>query len=274
MNTQPFDNDTLLIHPSTHGEFVHAPAALANRAAYFGDGLFETMIFTKGKIRFRQAHRARLKEGLKQLKICDNKLTSIVALERFLQGQFGKTSLRVRWNVYRGGLGKYTPQNHDARELILIQKATPAQRIKKTAYISTEITLPKSPWSHCKTLNALPYVMANIERNERGMDEVILKDPSDCISESGIANLFWKKENIFYTPSLSCSCIAGVARGNLLKHLRKYGISVIEGKFTEADLFSADQVFTTNASGIAYLQQIENKAFDTSSIEIVESLFD
>ncbi|QDH79979.1 aminodeoxychorismate lyase [Echinicola soli] len=273
MNTQPFDNDTILIHPSPQGAFIHAPSELANRAAYFGDGLFETMLFINGKIRFRQAHRARLKEGLQQLKISDEKLTSIVALERFLGEQFGGAPLRVRWNVYRGGLGKYTPQNHEARELILIQKATPSQTIKRTAYISTEITVPKSPWSHCKTLNALTYVMANIERHEQGMDEVILKDSSDYISESGIANLFWMKESTFYTPSLSCSCIAGVARGALLKHLMQQGISVMEGKFTKDDLLSADQVFTTNVSGIAYLQKIENKEFDTHSIEIVESLF-
>ncbi|AWW33271.1 aminodeoxychorismate lyase [Echinicola strongylocentroti] len=231
------------------------------------------MIFNKGKIRFRQGHWSRLKEGLKQLRISNNNLTSIVALERFLREQFGGAPLRIRWNVYRDGLGKYTPQNHEARELILIQKATTPPKVKETAYFSTEITVPKSPWSHCKTLNALTYVMANIERHERGMDEVILKDSSGYISESGIANLFWKKEDAFYTPSLNCSCIAGVARGALLKHLNQQGISVLEGKFSEADLLSAQQVFTTNVSGIAYLQHIENTEFDTSPIELAESLF-
>lgn len=241
---------------------------------FFGDGLFETMIFKEGEIRFRDGHWNRITEGLQQLKINGRRLQHIGELEAFLVGQFGSHAfLRVRWNIYRSGLGKYSPQENGTDELISIQQATSPPKVKQQTFISTSITVPKSPWSHCKTLNALTYVMANIEREEKGMDEVILKDTSNFISESGIANLFWKKDGTFYTPSLTCSCIAGVSRNALIQHLNHQRIPLIEGEFTEDHLLSADQVFTTNVSGIAYLQRIEGKEFDTSPIAEAESLF-
>ena len=244
-----------------------------NRAAFFGDGLFETMVFTNGRIRFSKEHGERLEAGLKTLKINSSGL-SIDQLEKLVQAQFtDKKDLRIRWNVFRSGLGKYTPMSNDARDLIFVQDLDKPIKIKNRAYISKTIPISASPWSHCKTLNALPYIMANIEREELGMDEVILLDDKGFISEAGAANIFWVKDQVFYTPSLTCNCIAGVGRRKIIETLVKRGTPVIEGKFSVQDVLKAEQLFTSNVTGIAYIAELDNRSYGTTPISLLELLF-
>lgn len=251
-----------------------ADYGLANRAAFFGDGIFETMIFSKGKIRFAGEHEERLNWGLKLLKIEPSSLT-VLDLEKFVTQNFTQEkTLRIRWNIYRKGLGKYTPEGHQAEDLIMIQTMDKPVKLKSKAYISKKINIPSSFWSQCKTLNSLPYVMANIERIERGMDEVILLSDKGFVSEAGASNVFWKKEDVFYTPSLSCNCIAGIGRRKIIEVLNKKSMDIVEGEFSIKDMMAADQIFTSNVTGVAYLAGLENQSFDTKPLPLLEGLFE
>src|SRR5690606_25749424 len=213
------DSETQMFLYSPSSGLSKSDPVQVNRAAFFGDGVFETMVYRNGRIRFLKEHGERLQLGLRTLKITPSGL-SIGELEEFLRTQFiDKKDLRVRWNVFRSGLGKYTHTSHEARDLILVQDLDKPIQVKGHGYFSKTITIPSSPWSHCKTLNALPYVMANLERKELGMDEVILLDDKGFVSEAGSANIFWFKNNTFYTPSLACNCIAGVSRRKVIEGL-------------------------------------------------------
>src|SRR5690554_623129 len=265
-------NDTQLLIFSLGKGLIETDNLGIDRAALFGDGVFETMVYKNGRIRFLKEHGERLEAGLKTLKIEPSSL-SIGQLEELLQAQFTEKDLRIRWNVFRSGLGKYTPMSNGAKDLIVVQDLDKPIKIKGHAYVSTTIAISPSPWSHCKTLNALPYVMANIERKELGMDEVILLDDKGFVSEAGSANIFWLTENVFYTPSLACNCIAGVGRRKIIEGLRKAGHILIEGQFTFKELLEAEKVFTSNVTGIAYIGSLENRSYDTRLLPEVEQLF-
>lgn len=268
------DNDTTSLSYSPIKGFSTCDPKAINRATLFGDGVFETMVFWNGSIRFPKEHTERLDMGLKKLKISRSGLT-VNYLEDFLKQNFpNKNQLRVRWNVFRGGQGKYTPLSNQAKDLIIVQPLDKPVKIKQTAYISESIMIHPSPWSHCKTLNALSYVMANIERKEMGMDEVILLDHRGFVSEAGSANIFWVKNDIFHTPSLSCNCIAGVGRRKIKEALGKSGASLIEGEFSVNELLNADQIFTSNVTGIAYLAHLENQSYITTPLPVVERVFE
>jgi branched-chain amino acid aminotransferase len=116
--------------------------------------------------------------------------------------------------------------------------------------------------------------MAAKEKTALDMDEVILKNTRDFISEAGSSNLFWLKNSIYYTPSLACSCIAGIGRGRVIQRLRDTGKTIIEGEFQENDLLDAEKVFTTNVTGASYLYKIEESKFDTTPDPWVESVFE
>ncbi|WP_209329355.1 aminotransferase class IV [Lunatimonas salinarum] len=245
-----------------------------NRAAFFGDGIFETMVFINGKIRFGKQHFARLSEGLRVLQLPINELNHWSDLELFLQRKLGSAGYwRVRWNIYRDGLGKYTPDISGIRESIYIQPFSPAPHIKREAAICRTLRLNPNPWANCKTLNALPYVMANIERTNLGLDEILLLDAEGYLSEAGAANLFWVTQSTYYTPSLTHNCIAGVGRRALIDHLTEQNMSIQEGSFRPEALREAEQVFTTNVTGISYIERFGDRLFDTSPIASIEPIF-
>lgn len=264
---------TVVFQSVQGGGLAKVSEKLVNRASLFGDGVFETIIFSSGKIRFAREHEERLQMGLHILKIEPSGL-SVLYLENFLQRTFpAQKDLRIRWNVYRGGLGKYTPESNMAEDLILVQSHSKPVKIKQKAYICRKIQVPPSCWSHCKTLNSLPYVMANIDRVEKKMDEVILLSEKGMVSEAGAANIFWKKGNDFYTPSLSCNGVAGVGRRIIMEKMKKEGVHLTTGEFQVEDLMNADMIFTSNVTGIAYIARLENQTFDTQPLHFLEGLF-
>ncbi|MDN3667916.1 aminotransferase class IV [Echinicola jeungdonensis] len=265
----------IFISPSKADKFDIVADAQPDRAAFFGDGLFETMIFMNGKIRFSQFHQNRLQEGLKQLHLSGKNLSHVEALEFFISKKWGKDQpLRIRWNIFRAGLGKYSPSTTEVKENFLIQTHQNSPKIKKQVIVSNSVKVHPSPWSHCKTLNALPYVMAGVERMERKGDEIILLDHEDHISEAGASNLFWIIGNEFFTPSLSCGCIAGVGRAIILEKLKESGIPVHQGQFKIKELNKADRLFTSNVTGISHIAQCEGKSYNASPLPLIESIFE
>ncbi|HSI75474.1 MAG TPA: aminotransferase class IV [Lunatimonas sp.] len=244
------------------------------RAALFGDGIFETMIYVDGKIRFAPAHQNRVNEGVKAIKLDAMGISDVAEIEKLIGEKVDRLrSWRIRWNIFRSGQGRYTPEENHCSEHLMIQPFSVPPKIKKNAYLSESIHLYPSPWSHCKTLNCLPYVMANLERKEKNMEEVILTDGQGFLSEAGASNLFWTKSGTFFTPSLRHHAISGVGRAQIIQTLTHKKIPFQEGSLTKADLLEADQVFTSNVTGISYIREIETHHFSTEAISIIEEIF-
>lgn len=267
------DFETICLQKLESGKWNPAIGFDLSRAFLFGDGLFETMVVQNGKIRFSIFHAERLLEGCRVLGFETSTLSSLEEIERQLRGLDLQGNLRIRWNVYRAGLGKYTPTTDRIEESLIIQEFQPAPLVKQNAYISKDYFVPRSPWSHCKTLNALPYVLANRQRKGLGMDEVILLDGQGYLSEAGSANLFWEKDGVVYTPSLECSCISGIGRKALLQFFESAAIRYEVGQFSQEQMSNADRVFVSNVTGLSYIASIEGKRFDTTPIEKLHRIF-
>ncbi|SHM93151.1 branched-chain amino acid aminotransferase [Cyclobacterium lianum] len=256
------------------GIYAEDDLGTANRAFLFGDGIFETMVFANGQIRFGKDHQERLMNGFRQLRISADAFPDIHRVEALIRElPEGRKSCRVRWNLYRAGSGKYTPSSPGHEESLMLTEFQPAPKVKKAAYFCTSIHLQNSPWANCKTLNALPYVMANLERQEKGMDEVILMDAWGHVSEAGSSNIFWIKNDIYYTPSLEKNCVAGVARKQILRRIAEVGKSCKTGSFSADHLLDADQVFVSNVSGISYIEEIADRRFSCRPVAEIESIF-
>lgn len=142
------------------------------------------------------------------------------------------------------------------------------------AFVSKKVRLFPTAWSGCKTLNCLPYILANQERLEAEMDEVILLDHRGFLSEAASANLFWRKGQEYFTPSLDCCCLNGVARKMILEELIKLELQIRVGEFLPIALQSADQVWVSNVSGISYLSKIGKKEYSTITLPIFQNLFE
>ncbi len=245
---------------------------IANRAMNFGDGLFESMVYLKNKIRFAENHMQRLENGLDILGM-SNENIDIKSIEKVLQIDFPSENFRIRWNIFRSGAGTYTPISNGITQTLQIRNFLAPQKIKRFSYFSKKIKIFPTLWSQAKTLNSLTYVLANKERVELIMDEVILLDYRGFISEAGSSNIFWKIGSDVFTPSLDSSCVAGVGRAVILEELKSKGIKTNEGLFLPEHLAKASTVWISNAMGISYLENIEGVKYSTEPIPFLEKLF-
>jgi branched-subunit amino acid aminotransferase/4-amino-4-deoxychorismate lyase len=242
-----------------------------NRGVYFGDGLFETMVYQNDELRFFGFHLDRLMEGMKLLGLNESKISPSEIIEHCKSIYQGEP-LRVRLTIFRDGVGKYTPISEGFTQILHLTKLDKAPKIKSKAIISKKVRLSFNSFSHLKTTSALEYVMANKERQEQKADEVILLDSFGNVAESGASNIFWLKKGIVYTPSLESGCIAGISRRVLMKELTGKGKEVSEGLYPLSELLQAESVWVSNVSGISMIESIGNSEFDTEMPDFLKGL--
>ena len=225
-----------------------------NRAFQYGDGLFETIRYEAGQVWFWPDHYNRLINGMAALYLNvpeqfgqDNLGQAI--LELIDRNKLSNGSVRIKLQVWRQPGGLYTPTTHAANWLLTARPGQPfALTDKPRLGIFRDVRLSPSRVSAFKTLNALPYVMAGIYRQQHAFDEVVLLDTNGHLAECVASSLFWLKGRQLFTSSLQSGCINGIIRQQLLRTH-----SVEEGLFLPDVLETADAVFCANAAGIQTL---------------------
>ena len=92
--------------------------------------------------------------------------------------------------------------------------------------------------------------LAWYERAHRqGLDEMVLLNERNEVSECTSANIFTVFGDHVYTPALlSSGCLAGVTRDILLNDIHIPGVEIGEHSLLPADLQSADEVFITSTT--------------------------
>ena len=238
---------------------------LDNRAFMYGDGLFESIIYQDDELKFAQFHKDRLINGMDALSLTFPQGTTIDTIfdniDKLVKKK-GDESARIRLQVWRNAGGLYTPtrtsSNILATSIVFRKNPNPT---KSNVSFSTSVTLSKTKWSAFKTLSAIPYIQAGLERNQRKLDDLILLDQHDHISECTSSNLFWKKENTYFTPCLDTGCIDGIMRRYIIEVLRQQQLDIQIGKYHTKELLEANEVFTTNVTGIQSITSIDGTKF-------------
>ncbi len=239
-----------------------------NRGLLFGDGLFETMIVENNKPRYADLHLKRLQLGCVILGLevpAVDEQTFVNWLEAL--GANSHQVYRAKWVVWRLGAGTYSPESSSIASLFYIHPASkPHVAMVDKVAISQNVFIGLSPWSACKTLSALPYVLASKEKMQRGLDELILMNQSGHLAECSASNLFWVVGNALYTPSLASGCLAGVMRHVLIEKAKRTDFSIKEGLFEPEILENAELVFCTNVAGIKVFRQWKNRPLQTEHL--------
>jgi len=253
----------------------NAKVSINNRSFRYGDGFFETIKFSQGKILGWSYHTERFFRTLEALHFDKPAFLTPDYLEsnvHELVKRNGHTKLaRVRVTVFRGDGGIYDPINHKPNILIQTWSLNPENNKLNinglVTGIYTEGFKAADALANLKTNNYLLYAMAAMWAKKQHLNDALILNHKESIADATIANLWMMRAGTLITPSLSEGPVAGTMRAYLLHQLPLVGYPVSEEPITKEMLMEADEVFLSNAIyGIKWVRQIENK--DYSGVQI------
>jgi branched-subunit amino acid aminotransferase/4-amino-4-deoxychorismate lyase len=96
--------------------------------------------------------------------------------------------------------------------------------------------------------NLINNILAKIEANAAGVDDAVMLDIHGYVSETNATNVFVVKRGEVLTPYAD-SCLPGITRGVVMEIARNAGVPVRETNLSIAQVYSADEMFTTGTVG-------------------------
>jgi branched-chain amino acid aminotransferase len=246
----------------------------ANRGLRYGDGVFETMKFKGGNLISADEHFARLWKGMQLLQFEIPKLLTPDKLEQEIFALINKNKLaaaRIRLTIIRSEGGLYDAKNHTPN--YIIEATALAEGIGMLNNNGLQLCIYEDArksidsFSNIKHNNYLPYLTGALFAKKQQCNDALILNSRGNICDSTIANLFYIKDEIIYTPSLSEGCVAGVMRKWLIEKIREEEFTVYEAVVTKDDLMNADEVFLSNSIyNIRWAGGIENKKFENAIV--------
>ncbi|MFO7978157.1 MAG: aminotransferase class IV [Bacteroidales bacterium] len=242
-----------------------------NRAFRYGDGFFETIRVSHGKILWAQQHYQRLVNSAATLKLTLPQGFSFIIFlqglqELYHQNHPNQEAARLRVAIFRNHGGHYRPLSQQAS--ILIESTALAHQAfelnKKGLMIDVYPDLSKNLnfLSGIKSSNALIYVLAGIFCSSNGWDDCILLNQEGNIAEATSSNLFIIKDKELITPATDQGCVHGMMRSVILDLASQLRIKAREVILTADDLEQADECFLTNTiQGIRWVGGFRTKRY-------------
>ena len=252
-----------------------------NRGLRYGDGIFETIKIKNGKLILVDEHLERLWKGMLALKFSIGKFFTKEKLVEEIIALAKKNKLqdaRVRLTIIRGEGGIYDAKNHSPNYIIeAINLPEGNGELNSNGLQLCFFEDAKKAidnFSNLKSNNYLPYFMGALFAKENQCNDAIILNSQGNICDTTIANIFYIKNEIVYTPSLTQGCVAGVMRHWLIAKIQILGFTVNETIVTKKDLLAADEVFLSNSIyNIRWVKNIEETFFTNDLVfQIVNDL--
>ena len=126
----------------------------------------------------------------------------------------------------------------------------------------------RSPLAGVKSCNYLEQILAFDEANHRGFHEAIRVNENGHVTSGCMANVFWLKEDVLFTPSLATGCLPGTTREFVLENLE---CREVEAGIDE--LNSADAIYLTSAGlGVATVAEYNGRKLHSRPHPIAQLL--
>ncbi len=250
-------------------ESEKASIMVASEGYNFGYGIFETIKVVEGKILFFEEHLQRLQSGCKKLSLstsfssdelrkhCNDLIDANEMLSGVIKILFGKSKdntdiiISTRQNSYK-------KENYDRGFRICFAEA------KRNPYAML---------TYIKSANYLENLLEKQKAAKRGFDEAVFLNIYEKISEGSLSNIFFIKDSVLCTPSISCGLLPGILREKVLALGKELGMQLSLGEFSMEELIAADEIFITNSIlEIMPVSQIENQKLDIGKNKITSML--
>ena len=234
-----------------------------------GDGVWEGLRLSDGRIGFLARHFDRLWDGAKMLRI-DIGLSREALKQRLFEviDANGMTDgVHIRLMVTRGM--KRSPYQ-DPR--LAVGPATiviiPEWRQPKPEAFARGLSLftvhvrRTGPAEQDQKLNShskLNCVLACIQAMEAGADEALMLDDRGFVATCNSTHFFIVRKGEVWT-SAGGYCLGGITRGAVLRCARREGVTAFEKDFSLFDVYGADEAFTTGTfAGLVPVARVDGR---------------
>jgi branched-chain amino acid aminotransferase group I len=114
--------------------------------------------------------------------------------------------------------------------------------------------------------NLINNILAKIEANVAGVDDAIMLDLHGYVSETNATNLFFVKRGVLLTPHAD-SCLPGITRGVVMQLARSNEIPLVERNLSLAEVYTADELFTTGTMGeLAPVLEVDGRVIGSGAV--------
>ena len=243
----------------SHSSETNIPAL--SSAALVGRGVFTTIAIVDGKPFLWEKHWRRLGESSERVWIdlsafSEDKtrqaLDEVITANRFDNG-------RARITFFFEAAGEPWPYESERPTSLLIITGDERAKIHNLSIgVSVFRLNSMSPLTGVKSCNYLEKVLSIIDARKRGFAEAIQLNERGEVVSACMANVFWLRDGILFTPSLKTGCLAGTTREYVMENLE-----CTEVEAGLEDLWSAEEIFLTSAGlGVAQVTEFEGRRLE------------
>ncbi|MGJ8680930.1 aminodeoxychorismate lyase [Paraglaciecola sp.] len=224
---------------------------IADRALQYGDGCFTTIAFRNGCLEFLAQHIQRLQKACGILYLEFSKWKTLEA--QINQSVSDKYDCVVKVIISRGAGGRgYSPQGCRQPKFIITHHEIPAHyqawQLNGLALTVSPILLAKQPiLAGIKHLNRLEQVLIKQHLGATEFPDALVFDTDGALVETSVGNVFWKSNDVWYTPDLSNSGVEGVIRNQVISLMKNNGLDVNIVQHSLPDLANLQEMFICNS---------------------------
>lgn len=245
----------------------HVALSPVNRGVMYGDGCFDTLRSYKGKFLLLQSHFEVFSFGLEYLGIKTpfpaDEFRSLITSLLKSNDRLDKEVI-VRTQCWRKGGRGYRTHEEECDWMITLLELP--ERVDQYSLATVrERTIPNESLNrNFKLSNGLNFIIAARQARQQGADDALMLTTKGEVSETTIANLFWIKDGVIFTPSEKCDLYPGITRELMKMVISISGYTLKEGEFTPEHLSEAEAVFATNSvREIIPVSRIDNSDLKT-----------
>lgn len=251
--------------------FDEANLSAVSSAALYGKGIFTTVAVREKKLFLWEKHWRRLndnaaKTGVDLADFSEDFL--IESLDQLIEKN-ALENARARITFFDESAGKIWNFQTKKKTNVLITIAE--QRQPPDFFRLTLSPFPlssASPLAGVKSCNYLENILAFEDAKKRDFDEAIRLNEKNKIVSAIMANIFWVKDEIIFTPALETGCLAGTTREFVMENF-----PVEEKNADLREIIEADEIFLTSAGiGICPADYEGGQTKKTALSKLKESL--
>ena len=218
-----------------------------DRGLQYGDGLFETMRWEQGKLRWFERHMARLKRGCQRLGILPPYAERLRAEAISLAQELPRALVKIIVTRGTATVRGYRPAGDEVPLRIVSVHEWPAASPGEFRVGLSPVRINGNPaLAGIKHLNRLEQVLAQRAAAEVGMHEVLMCGERGTVACGSMSNLFiWQRDELLTPPAAECA-VAGVMRALLLEMAPRLRLNVREQSLSPAELATAPGLLLTN----------------------------